>query len=96
MKSKKGVETFTIVVTMVLLLVFVVVIIQFYFGGFRKIFSGLGTQIDSQQQDHDNDGVPDFADKCPCPPMSGTVENDGCPAGHKPRGNEDRTCLTKK
>ena len=93
--KKKAVETINLVIAMAILLVFLAVVIQFYFGGFRKIFSNVGTQIDSQQ-DHDNDGVPDFSDKCPCPPNSGTIENDGCPAGQITKEREDRSCIIKK
>ena len=93
LKSKKGFsELIWLLAAIALVLVFLAVYGGGIFKFYNKVFSNTNTQINSAA-DADNDGVANFADKCPC--KSGSIENNGCPPGYTPSGNEDKKCLVK-
>ena len=93
MKQKKAMEgiTWTLIV-FVLLLLFLFI----YSGMWTKLFGkgvkSIDNSIGATTSDHDNDGIADFADKCPC--VSGDNEYSGC-TRQNPEDTEknDRNCL---
>jgi len=91
--GKRGYDTIEIVATLALILLFVVISIFVYKNLFAKSASGVSQQIDSAG-DFDNDGVANFADKCPC--EKGFIENYGCPSGYRITGKENADCLKIK
>ncbi|HLC50418.1 MAG TPA: hypothetical protein VJI97_03235 [Candidatus Nanoarchaeia archaeon] len=92
MKSKKGAEGIIwIVIVFVLLLLFMFIYTGLWTKLFGKGTKGIGDQIDATSNDHDSDGVADFADRCPCIP--GSNEYSGCTKTSTDADKAKRDCL---
>jgi hypothetical protein len=94
MKSKKGAEGIIwIVIVFVLLLLFMFIYTGIWTKLFGKGTKGIGDQIDATSNDYDNDGIADFADRCPCGGSDGQPEYNGCTKTSTDADRAKRDCL---
>ena len=96
-KNTKGMSNVELLATIALTLLFIFVVGAIYKNLYSKSAGEISEKI-SSAGDFENDGVANFADKCPC--ESGVIENDGCPSGYRitdtGSGKESKDCLKVK
>ena len=95
--TKKGMSNVELLAVIALTLLFIFIVGAMYKNLFAKTAGAANEQI-SSLGDFENDGIKNFADKCPC--EEGVVENDGCPSGYRitdsNEGKERQDCLKAK